>query len=1205
MNRKLNLALMLLLALQGMPAFAQTLLGGSNAVPANVARPTSNAEALGKYGDVPVSLFNGRAQISVPLHEIQSDGIRVPISLNYDASGIRVDQYPTWVGLGWNLQAGGCITRSVKGAPDDFYFRDHGAYSNAIKGYLYSHSLLDNVDWYSSLYLMLIGQVPFRPGLSNPSFVCDGQPDDFHFNFNGYSGTFFLDETGQWRVKSQSKLGLEIEHQLDTGFVFGNCQHDGLMKISSLITQFKITTPDGFVYTFGGYKDAMEYSRAAQDDSNFNLDNPQYYNIMPTAWYLTEIRSPWNGKVTFNYESGKNLIRHARYVVSSIDTSVTSNPGFSEIALKQEVLSPAILTPNYLASIETPYQKLVFHRSYTTEMQFSSAVVWRKDNTNMSLADFECQFFNTSTPLQSQFAPYRAWIDFFCMEYFIGPRPRPAVNSNQRIPNWAEKLDSIQVIDLNKQQVAKTLAFQYTGSTDTRLFLLGLEVKAPQVPTSHYGFDYINMQNVPNYNSFQKDHWGYFNNDNYAANYTFEQMYKFDNWRQPDKTFCEYGTLKKITYPTSGYTEFEYELHDYAQYQNVDIGPGHLVSVSLEAAANKKAGGLRIKKITSVPLYGGVPIVKEYFYNKNHLLGGGTSSGILSGIPQYASKYVYHNGCYDKKAVMTSYSDNTFLPWGESDIQTVGYSEVTEKRSDGSATVYKYTNYDTDGQALDEVSYIGFVLGGTETTDYALSSSALERGLLLSERQFDAMGQVKQEMTYEYEKSLGRKAAFAKCVRTFYFMKMEVLPHSFWVREISFCLKENFHQVFPYKKFYYNVPLKKTTETLYEENGSIAQSTTYAYDAYGNVTAATREASDGKRLTAYTRFNSHPDYLGYAAQPEAIGQRRLFHDYKIKNYPVERYTLQAPENPNVLGEDVYLDATLIQYRQQAPVPAYVYRLELERPLAAFTGSVPNLVPNFSLSKIDNAGNWQQDGRYVLQTSLRDYTAYTDALPKPRTVNDHDSYTAYTWDHRSRYQSSRTRNAEAEKVAFCSFEGSYMPMGTADDDKGHWDFDPGMISIGGFTGQYGLRLNLGNGHVLTSAQPLEYDRRYIVSYWAKGAEPLIQLGGSTNYSLSEPLKEAGDWKLYRRELIGNGQKLALVPNTLMFASSLLDDVRLQPAEGMMESYTYDPFDGRVLCFADEAHNVKFYTYDALGRLLYIKDEDGHILERYEYNIQQNQ
>lgn len=67
----------------------------------NIIPPGPNAASLGSYGETPVSLFNGRPDISIPLWTVETNSISLPISLSYDAGGLKVAQVPSWVGAGW------------------------------------------------------------------------------------------------------------------------------------------------------------------------------------------------------------------------------------------------------------------------------------------------------------------------------------------------------------------------------------------------------------------------------------------------------------------------------------------------------------------------------------------------------------------------------------------------------------------------------------------------------------------------------------------------------------------------------------------------------------------------------------------------------------------------------------------------------------------------------------------------------------------------------------------------------------------------------------------------------------------------------------------------------------------------------------------------------------------------------------------------
>jgi hypothetical protein len=85
-----------------------------------------NSTAFEKYGNYPVNMFSGVPDISIPLYEIKSGEISVPIVLKYHAAGNKVGDLSSWVGLGWSLSAGGEISRNVKGLP----------YSYGSPGYL-------------------------------------------------------------------------------------------------------------------------------------------------------------------------------------------------------------------------------------------------------------------------------------------------------------------------------------------------------------------------------------------------------------------------------------------------------------------------------------------------------------------------------------------------------------------------------------------------------------------------------------------------------------------------------------------------------------------------------------------------------------------------------------------------------------------------------------------------------------------------------------------------------------------------------------------------------------------------------------------------------------------------------------------------------------------------------------------------------------
>ena len=175
--------------------------------------PTPNAASLGKYGQIPVSYYNGLVNISIPIYTIKLQDIEVPIVLQYHSGGNKTDEHPGWVGLGWNLQAGGSITRIVKGKKDETLERDlvlhyKTIYEGKQFGFFYKHNFLNAAtNQIDKDYLINI--------LDNLVIKhYDTEPDEFIFNFSGISGSFFFtgdSQTGETTTKVQSKQPLDLK----------------------------------------------------------------------------------------------------------------------------------------------------------------------------------------------------------------------------------------------------------------------------------------------------------------------------------------------------------------------------------------------------------------------------------------------------------------------------------------------------------------------------------------------------------------------------------------------------------------------------------------------------------------------------------------------------------------------------------------------------------------------------------------------------------------------------------------------------------------------------------------------------------------------------------------------------------------------------------------------------------------------------------
>ena len=249
-------------------AYAAVILTGwITTAYAQVIPPSPNAGAMAKFASTPVNLYTGTPTIQAPLLTLPGRTMSVPVGLGYHASGIKVQEVASSVGLGWALNAGGVITRVVRGLPDD----DTNGYSGSNQR---GNELKPNVADYTPAYIGGIG-----------SGQWDAEPDLFYFNVMGRTGQFVLDADQQAHLVPHQNVQIQLETDAAGAF-----------------ESWKVTTEDGIVYHFGTEGLARETTEA-QVNRIGQADQVVSYT---SSWYLTEASAPNStDKITFTYESGE------------------------------------------------------------------------------------------------------------------------------------------------------------------------------------------------------------------------------------------------------------------------------------------------------------------------------------------------------------------------------------------------------------------------------------------------------------------------------------------------------------------------------------------------------------------------------------------------------------------------------------------------------------------------------------------------------------------------------------------------------------------------------------------------------------------------------------------------------------------------------------------------------------------------------------
>ncbi|WP_158829379.1 hypothetical protein [Mucilaginibacter lacusdianchii] len=249
--------------LVNVPAFSQTSNQPlfSRADYPHPVSPSPEAAALGKYGEVPVSFSSGLPEIGIPLYTFNNGDITIPIKLNYHAGGIRVDDIATSVGLGWSLDAGGVITRTVQGSPDGtipITFPANNFNPNTgnvlAADYLLGKQIVD-------------GSI-------------DLERDIYFYNFAGFSGKFMRTQANKF-VFYPANPNIKIETV-------------GVDNISA----FTIIDDKGFKYYFNTTEGVKIEPSCTVGIPGSN----EYPDGQISAYYLSKIVSPNNNEVDFEYE---------------------------------------------------------------------------------------------------------------------------------------------------------------------------------------------------------------------------------------------------------------------------------------------------------------------------------------------------------------------------------------------------------------------------------------------------------------------------------------------------------------------------------------------------------------------------------------------------------------------------------------------------------------------------------------------------------------------------------------------------------------------------------------------------------------------------------------------------------------------------------------------------------------------------------------
>lgn len=692
--------------------------------------PTPQAASLGKYGDIPMSYYTGRANITIPLYNFTFRGVTLPIYLSYDSSGLQPNSLPGWTGQNWTLNAGGVITRVMQGGWEDEY-----KYPAA---YLFNEGTFYNYFQSCGAINRLLAQPSNNYKALRDSVTWgkeDLGPDIFYFNFMGISGRFFLGNDGEWKVYSDQNIEVVFDYNDERNFIepfistFPNNFASGNQP--KTIKGFLLRDENGNKYYFGGNTKSIEYRTEF-----FRMGiGENKVSWTANSWYLTKVTDRHDNIIfTLEYIRAPFMVQIINATsMTSFDNENSWGHQSSYTMYNSFPYNIEMNAPSYLKKIILPdgyYLNISYSNPIKTETLYGS---FKYNEISQDIRDI----FNNS--ISDRFYYLQTDIDSI-KQYQLTSNP----DVRYYEPLSSTGLKVIAEIWTNSGKEGNfNYKFDYTSGpfpilTSVRKMNDAIHYNLSSASIGEYRLKYYGLDSLPSgHLTTMVDHWGYYNGNPYIViGEGLPNFYAIKTRRNPNAQFEKCGLLKEIIYPTGGASAMEYEANDFSQCLAPDR---QSVRDSIGIA-----GGMRIKRITEYDDSLHANILKQRTFNYNNP-NTGLSSGQLFAAPSYY--WLDWTPCVNDGYVSQSYFRCTsIMPLSNSFGPHVGYSYVEETAADGTRHRYHYTNI---ADKLDERFVVDFNNNTLSPFDM-YGEKGYFRGKLLDKTVFNANGIKLQETTYSY-----------------------------------------------------------------------------------------------------------------------------------------------------------------------------------------------------------------------------------------------------------------------------------------------------------------------------------------------------------------------------------------------------------------------------------------------------------------------
>jgi hypothetical protein len=483
-----------------------------------------------KYLNHPVTEYNGIPQIEIPLYEISIKGLTIPVTLSYHAGGIKYKQYDGDIGLGWSINIGGYrVTRSIYGRDDEEY----AIYSQSEANRYLSGS---EGPGKKDLYLAKVGLSSMQTAMDfiqGTDFypLQDSEYDQFSYMLPSTNGQFLIIDRSKGTIQ-------KFEENLD------KVKLTNVTANSSLLDSILITDKSGFLYYLGGKVNPNPIPVNPWRD--LLVEYVSNETAMKSAWPLKKIKSPFNETISFEYIS--NQATEKSFINSSIIASAATFTIEGNIDQQRSSISPpeSEIPISYMQLLVS---KIVGEQEIITFLRDAQGkllkiIIDNKHGDNIKTISFEYSTVNINDWHRKLIALTIGTSSLkkekYQFDYYASPSNEIKYCYPDQWGYYRKSLDVCKSTSIHKEFLNHNILDEFrTG---------GVSAVKP-LKNSYMGAE------------FQL--------------YTNDRSLKQDLLGKPSSSYVpNYFSLRRITFPTGGTVEYDYENNQYKEYQTLIEGAG-------------------------------------------------------------------------------------------------------------------------------------------------------------------------------------------------------------------------------------------------------------------------------------------------------------------------------------------------------------------------------------------------------------------------------------------------------------------------------------------------------------------------------------------------------------------------------------------------------------------------------------------------------